>query len=402
MLQTNIASLSVWNRDGLYVEATTAANGGGILTPDTNLTTAYQTNTDMQDASFALGAGANFTDGFAFDRAATIPASPKGLQTLGIGSVDPTEGGLVFHATVSDDLNGDGLMSAANDVSLDVTNPIRKTNAVGTLVGTNNLPLPPGGTPIIIDYPRKYRNGNTYQSPFGFAFNGGDYLPGPLTLVTDQPIYTQGDFNNQGQVQATSPATITTNPPSPNRLPSSVIGDTITILSNQCLSTSAVNVGNNNGLTVPAGQIKCGLPRAATGSINITGAPIYYPVTGPTAVNAAFLSYTRRSVGNLGAGRGFTATGGSGQFSGALNNYIRMLENWGGPTGQYFNYIGSMVSLGTPLEYSGQYFGGGTYYNIPVRNFNYDTYFNSFTAMPPLPPRVVYLQQDVFKRTYNE
>jgi hypothetical protein len=125
-------------------------------------------------------------------------------------------------------------------------------------------------------------------------------------------------------------------------------------------------------------------------------APTYYPVAGPTAVNAAFLSFTKKSNGNLGTGRGF---GGTNQYSGGLNNYMRMLEGWGQT--QYFNYSGSFVSLGTPLEYSGVYVSGGTYYMIPVRNFNFDLNFNAFANMPPLAPRVIYLQQDVFRRSYN-
>jgi hypothetical protein len=395
MLQTNIASLSVWNRDGLYVEAI-----------DNDRKTVYITNTTLQDTAFNSGTGTSptATDKLAFNRASTIPANPKGLQTLGLGSIDSTEGGLVFHATVSDDLNGDGVMSAANDISLDVANPIRKMDAVGNLVDNNNLPLPTGGTPIIIDYPRKYRNGASYQSPFGFAFNGGDYLPAPMTLVTDQAIYIQGNFNNQAQVQPNSTATLT-NLPSTDRLPASVVGDTITILSNQCVNTNPTSEATDgddlpvrNNLGVPVGQLNCGLPRTVTGSSADFDID-YYDVTSPTAVNAAFLSYTKRSVGNLGNGRGFTTAGTSNQFSGGLNNYIRMLENWN--QDKYFNYTGSMVSLGTPLEYSGNYIGGGTYYMIPVRNFNFDTNFNSFNLLPPLPPRAIYLQQDVFKRNYN-
>ena len=249
-------------------------------------------------------------------------------------------------------------------------------------------------------YPRMYANSTaSAQSPFGFAFNGGDYLPAPLTLVTDQSIYVQGNFNNNGVTQSTSAPNI----PDPNRLPASIIGDTITNLSNQCLNNSTTSVATiTNHLGVPKGQLNCGLPRAATGSVDVkvpvaTGtAPTYYDVTGPTAVNAAYLSYTPRSNGNLGVGRGF---GGTIQFSGGVNNYMRMLENWGGT--QYFNYSGSFISLGAPLEYSGNYLGSGTYYWIPVRNFNFDTNFNSFSNMPPLAPRVIYLHQDIFKRSYN-
>jgi hypothetical protein len=413
VLQTNIASLSVWNRDGLYVES-------GDTATDTRVTLPYAATNATKETAFALGVGANSTDGLAFDRASTIPTGAKGLQVFGLGAREDgnnkTEGGLVFHATVSDDLNGDGTIDATNDITLDTANPIKKTDAIGGLVDADNRPMAAPG--LTIDYPRKYRNGGTYQSPFGFVFNGGDYLPGALTLVTDQAIYTQGNFNNNNAPQARDNTEIAANPADANRLPASIIGDTITILSNQCINntnTSAATVTNHLGVSVS--QIKCGIPSINSGSVNVpdpTGGFITsaarYNVNNPTAVNAAFLSNTDRSDGNLGAGR---SSGGATRFSGAINNYIRMLENWGGATGQQFNYTGSFVSLGTPLEYSGVYSGGPAvagvatgvnnswYYNIPRRNFNFDTNFNTFTSLPPLPPRAIYLKQDVFKRTYN-
>ena len=405
MLQTNIASLSVWNRDGVYVEATQLATGTG--TPDINLRTAYQTNFDMQAETFNNGSSVGSTrntNNLAFDRAVTIPATPKGLQTLGLGSVDNTEGGLVLHATVSDDLNGDGVVDATNDVSLDTTLPIYKRDAVGGLVDASNNPTT---IPLIIDYARKYRGGGTYQSPFGFAFNGGNYLPGALTLVTDRAIYVQGDFNNNGAAQTNALPIV---PPDANRLPASLVGDTITVLSANCvvdISTTTSAATTTNHLGVPVGQLNCGLPRANTGSVNVTVGgvtPTYYGVTRSTAVNAAFLSNTDRSNGNLGAGR---YDGGTRRFSGALNNYMRMLENWNPAStnpGRFFNYSGSFVSLGTPLEANGAYNSAGgaaAYYNIPTRNFNYELNFDTFTSLPPLPPRAIYLQQDVFKRAYN-
>jgi hypothetical protein len=420
MLQTNIASLSVWNRDGLYVDATLLPNGGGTATKDAVLTTSYQTNTDMKNRAFnadavaaaAAGDNSTFTDGLAFDRAITIPATPKGLQALGLGSIDQTEGGLVFHATVSDDLDGSGgALTAANDITLDTANPIKKRDAVGNLVDADGRPMAAPG--LTIDYPRKYRNGATYQSSFGFAFNGGNYLPGPLTIATDQAIYTQGDFNNNGAVQNETGA-LPMVLPDVNRLPASIIGDTITVLSNDCLANTSVATTTNH-LAVSAGQLNCGLPRANTGSVDVTvggNTPTYYPVSRATAVNAAFLSNTDQSTGNLPSAALATATnasrgfGGTTRFSGALNNYMRMLEDWGGGN-RFFNYSGSFVSLGTPLEFSLPYVSGGSgaggnsYYGIPGRNFNFDTYFNTFNLLPPLPPSAIYLQQNVFKRTYN-
>jgi hypothetical protein len=79
---------------------------------------------------------------------------------------------------------------------------------------------------------------------------------------------------------------------------------------------------------------------------------------------------------------------------------MRMVEDWGG---QQYTYSGSFVSLGIPQEFDGNYLAGGPggYYNVPIRNFGFDTNFNSFNLLPPLTPRVIFLQQETFKRSYN-
>ena len=77
---------------------------------------------------------------------------------------------------------------------------------------------------------------------------------------------------------------------------------------------------------------------------------------------------------------------------------MRFVEDWGG---QSFNYSGSLVSLGTPLEFAGGFRSAGqefSYFEPPGRNFNYDTSFNAFPSLPPMTPSVIYLQQDVFRR----
>ncbi|PSB46220.1 hypothetical protein C7B77_24890 [Chamaesiphon polymorphus CCALA 037] len=71
--------------------------------------------------------------------------------------------------------------------------------------------------------------------------------------------------------------------------------------------------------------------------------------------------------------------------------------------------MGSMVSLGAPLEYSGRFRPGGedardgvpaSYYNIPFRSFSYDPNFNEIDKMPPLTPKASYVQQKNFTRAY--
>jgi Tfp pilus assembly protein PilX len=390
VLQTNIASLSVWNRDGLYVNSA-----------NETLTTPYAVaGNTAYDLAFNNGNGANFTNGLAFDRPLADATKPVGsFQYLGLGSNDPTEGGLVIHASVNDDLNGDGMMNT-NDVTRDTVNPILKRNPDNTPY-TN----PITGNTVTVDFLRRYAgNTNTTQSPFAFAFNGGDYLPNNLMLSSDQAVYMQGNFNNNNNATPTAVGALTRNYPAmPNnianaasndRLPAGVVADTITVLSNECvLQANPLTGVIPASVGVPPSQLNCGIQNG------------YTAVASPMAINAAFLANTDVSNGNLGLNR----NDGSGnlRFSGGVNNYIRLLEDWNNAF--MLNYTGSLVSLGSPLEYSGAYKSGGlpaappignpnfySYYNIPLRSFNYDTNFNTINNMPPLTPRASYVRHKIF------
>jgi hypothetical protein len=62
------------------------------------------------------------------------------------------------------------------------------------------------------------------------------------------------------------------------------------------------------------------------------------------------------------------------------------------------------VSFGTPQHVNGPWCGtGGTcnIYNPPVRNWDYDTAFNNAANLPPLTPRIVYLQQLLFSQKFK-
>jgi hypothetical protein len=376
VLQTNIASLAVWNRDGLYVAAS-----------DTNMRTAYASIEEDRNNAFNDATTADYsTNGLAFDRATTIPASAKGLQTIGLGSIDSTEGGLIVHASVNDDLNGDDSIDETTEITKDTTKPITETTTVGSVTTTTT-----------IDYYRKYPGvTGSPKSPYAFAFTGGDYLPNNLLLSSDQAIYVQGDFNNNRYIDPTTG----NKDNSPDRQSASIVADTITVLSNNCINPTIINPLPAAG--VPGGQINCGIGEAEGGA-NIVNIPM--------VINAAFLSNTDVSNGNLGTGRGYDASSTlNNRYSGGVNNYIRLLENWnnaGSPIS--LNYMGSMVSLGTPLEYSGRFRPGGeeatddvpaSYYNIPFRSFSYDTNFSEIGKMPPLTPKASYVQQKNFTRAY--
>jgi Tfp pilus assembly protein PilX len=321
MIQTNLESLTLWNRDGLFVQENVSPAVGGfdgnLTTSDSitpaNLATKFTIDTVTLDWSErAASSGDNVL--FYKDIARTVEADgttaipTPSYRRMGLAAVDRTEGGLVIHATI-------------NQTTYPYT--------------TSPKPL----------------------SPYGFSFNDAANLPGPLTVATDQAVYSQGDWNNI------------------DKQPASLLADSLSLLSNKCIATSDNNTATANDPTYRQGQLNCGK------KADINDAT-------PTTVNAAFLARTDLSTPTY--------------YSGGLNNYMRILEDW---TDVPMNYRGSFVSLGIPQQVSGEYkaCGGGadTYGCPPNRFWGYDTDFDTFSKLPPLSPRVIELRQDVFKRSYQ-
>ncbi len=165
----------------------------------------------------------------------------------------------------------------------------------------------------------------------GVRLVNGAQLPSQgLTVVSENPIYVQGDFNTVYKV------------------PAAVMGDSITVLSNNWEPNSSDSKGNLVTSDRPANN---------------------------TTVNAAF-ALGPRAESTLGQGNG------------QLENVIRFLEDWSGAT---FQYRGSIVSLwhgqqgNEPWRCCGD--GGDNYYNAPNRDWGYDTLFD--TAQPPGAPKGV-------------
>jgi hypothetical protein len=281
-------------------------------------------------------------------------------------------------------------------------------------------PTNPAST-VVLDYYRTYywyatptattkTRTATRQSPYAFSVSGANNLPGALTFVSDQSVYLQGDYNNY-----VDPTDATKS----GKKPASVLADTITTLSVNCVS-GRTDVDPSG---IRTGQINCGLDDATSGvnkwtpGVSVDGPNKKTIVAATSALidngvmydaadttfNAAFLSYTDQSSGNLGSGRGYCATACTTRYySGGLNNYMRMMENWGG---KKITYKGSFISLGNPLEFNGALVTAGrraeSYYSAPARDFKYDTSFNDFVNLPPLTPRAVYLKQTSYNRSRN-
>lgn len=163
-----------------------------------------------------------------------------------------------------------------------------------------------------------------------------------LTVVTDQGLYIEGDYNAVG------------------RIPAAVLADSLNVLSNNWSDANSA-LGLSNRLAVS------------------------------TTINAGFLAGTDTTGGIEGsAGQDL------GQYAGGLENFARLHEDWSGVT---FTYRGSFVSLNAPMHVDGAHFNSS--YSPPIRAFSYETDFDNPANLPPLPPKFVYLKQEMFVRDFG-
>ncbi|HYB42599.1 MAG TPA: hypothetical protein VEL75_12550, partial [Candidatus Methylomirabilis sp.] len=170
--------------------------------------------------------------------------------------------------------------------------------------------------------------------------NGSSLPANGLTVVSQNPVYIQGDYNTAltGNTSLTGPN---------SHPPAAVLADAVTVLSNawqDSNSTKAVSSRNASNTTVNAAV-----------------------ATGPSNESTS-------------------SNGGNGQ----LENDIRFLENWSGIT---MTYSGSIVDLWhseqvtAPWQNTVQAGNANGYYNAPTRAWSYDTLFNR--ATPPGTPKGV-------------
>jgi hypothetical protein len=190
-----------------------------------------------------------------------------------------------------------------------------------------------------------------------------DFAPGAadptgLTVVSDNAVYVEGDYN-----RGTSNCTFG-NGACP-WMPAAFFGDTINVLSN-----------NWSGSAVCRNDCQSFQPLASR------------PATS-TWIYAAFLGGVDDTT--------------NGNYNGGLENYPRFHEDWS-PANVTLTYRGSFVSLGIPQHNNGAWCGTGAacnIYNPPIRNWDYDTNFTNAVNLPPITPRFVTVQQILFTENFR-
>ena len=161
-----------------------------------------------------------------------------------------------------------------------------------------------------------------------------------FSLATAQPLYIQGDYNciNTSGSSLDSASVVHTQP-------AGLMADSITILSD--------NWADGLSSTMHSGG-----PTATT-----------------TEINAACLEGIVRSTNN--------AASNANGYSGGVENFLRLLENWSSST---LWYNGSIVVM-FPSQYATNCWEQtGGYYTAPHRSWAFDTNFQNYANLPPMTP----------------
>ncbi|MBY0494820.1 MAG: hypothetical protein K2Y23_11450 [Cyanobacteria bacterium] len=171
--------------------------------------------------------------------------------------------------------------------------------------------------------------------------NGGlNQLPASgITVTSENPVYIQGNWNATGASVVAEP-----------NVPSAIIGDSITLLSNAF----------NDAMTFQ-------YPNDANSRVASDTGYRFAMVTGKTI---PFTKPAAWGVQELGS-------------DGGVHNFMKMLENWGG---RNLRYRGSMVSLYYSRQAVGIYRADGNIYSPPTRGYNFDSDFLSPPLLPPGTP----------------
>jgi hypothetical protein len=196
-----------------------------------------------------------------------------------------------------------------------------------------------------------YDNSANSSNRRGVRIINGSKIPSTgLTVVSQNPVYVQGDFNTGGTGTSVpsngSTAYNNGNTPNPQvsgytRAPCSILADAVNVLSNSWSDSNSTKSLSSR-------------------------------VASNTTVNAAIVSgIVPTNVYN------------DGGYSGGAENFPRFLEDWSSAT---LTYYGSMVELYKSLQSMGEW-GKGNVYNPPTREWFFDT---NFRLNPPPGSLMVY------------
>ena len=175
---------------------------------------------------------------------------------------------------------------------------------------------------------------------YNVTVNGTNYptvFTRGLTVVTPQPLYLWGNYN----VQTNGGPVVLQSHNTANTYPASFLADAITILSTNWNDSYGASTSINS-------RTPCN-----------------------TTVNAACLEGIVPSVGS--------------SYSGGVENFLRLQENWSSSI--TITYNGSIMVMFTSSYDTNLWPNTGSVYNVPKRDWGFDTNFTVQANLPPLTPQ---------------
>ena len=226
--------------------------------------------------------------------------------------------------------------AATGGNSINRTSYADKGRGISSLYVYNNVPMTSSQLPAV-------RLVNGAQLPYTTDPGGSGRTTDGLTVTTPQPLYIKGNYNVQTATSAANASFGTAN--TANTYPAGLLADAITVLS--------ANWSDND--------------------TSSTGLSSRGPAS--TTINAACLEGIVQS----------TNSGGNNYYSGGLENFLRLEENWS--TSYTLTYNGSIVVMFPSIYATNFWQEPGNYYNPPTRSWGFDLNFNNPNKLPPLTPK---------------
>ncbi|XHR29380.1 MAG: hypothetical protein ACFUZC_02220 [Chthoniobacteraceae bacterium] len=197
--------------------------------------------------------------------------------------------------------------------------------------------------------------------------NGSALPEGGLTVVSDNPVYIQGDYNTGSPIVNGTVSTATLSATSSSTWGATHDSTTVTLdqaNANQTYPYSSgvsyTNVSGSSGTYYwqPSAIVSDAVSVLSNNwsDSNSNSGLSSRVASAATTVNAAFIA------GNV-------ATTSS-SYSGGVENFPRLLEDWGGTR---FNYVGSLILMYNSTEATGNFSNAS--YGIPTRRWAYDKNF---------------------------
>ncbi len=211
--------------------------------------------------------------------------------------------------------------------------------------------------PVFFRRALKLTHGARTQLPF----NGSQ----GLTVVSENPVYIEGNYNACTPGNAAGTCTETGGPFGPTgngHVSAAVIADAVTLLSSSW---------NDIGSFINPHSLSHTTANVANAQRNAT--TTWYRVAIIAGKGIPF----PRPTNNTGADHTDYGT------DGGAHNFLRFIENWGGSA---LNYRGSIVSFFTSRQATGSYKCCDIVYGAPDRGYNFDVEFLSPPLLPPRTP----------------